>query len=96
MKYIYGNHHFWARGYYVDTGGKNERIIQEYIQHQLSEDLMMNQINQRNLRIRLRVRRSVKSENKRDGPLLGAVCNKRVIARYLASLLEVTTGNRLL
>lgn len=44
MKYKYGNRHFWARGYYVDTVGKNERIIQEYIQHQLSEDLMMDQI----------------------------------------------------
>lgn len=44
MKYKYGNRHFWARGYYVDTVGKNERIIQEYIQHQLSEDPMMDQI----------------------------------------------------
>lgn len=44
MKYKYGNRHFWARGYYVDTVGKNERIIQEYIQHQLSKDLMMDQI----------------------------------------------------
>ena len=31
MKYKYGNRHFWARGYFVDTVGKNERIIQEYI-----------------------------------------------------------------
>lgn len=44
MKYKYGNRHFWARGYYVDTVGKNERIIQEYIRHQLEEDLMMDQV----------------------------------------------------
>lgn len=44
MKYKYGNRHFWARGYYVDTVGKNERIIQEYIRHQLEEDLMIDQV----------------------------------------------------
>ena len=31
LKYKYGNRHFWARGYFVDTVGKNERMIQEYI-----------------------------------------------------------------
>ena len=30
LKYKYGNRHFWARGYFCDTVGKNERIIQEF------------------------------------------------------------------
>ena len=44
LKYRYGNRHFWCRGYYVDTVGKNERKIAEYIQNQLQEDMMMDQI----------------------------------------------------
>ena len=28
MKYKYGNRHFWARGYYVDTVGRNKKQIQ--------------------------------------------------------------------
>ena len=27
LKYKYGNRHFWCRGYYVDTVGKNEKKI---------------------------------------------------------------------
>ena len=38
LKYKYGNRHFWARGYYVDTVGRNKKQIQEYIKHQLDED----------------------------------------------------------
>ena len=44
MKYKFGNRHFWARGYYVDTVGKNEKIIKEYIQNQLQEDKIYDQI----------------------------------------------------
>ena len=39
MKYKYGNRKFWARGYFVDTVGKNEKTVREYIQNQLKEDL---------------------------------------------------------
>ena len=39
LKYKYGNRHFWRRGYYVDTVGKNTAAIKEYIQNQLKEDL---------------------------------------------------------
>ena len=35
LKYKYGNRHFWCRGYYVDTVGRNEKVIQEYIKRQL-------------------------------------------------------------
>ena len=38
MKYKYGNRHFWCRGYYVSTVGRNRRAIEEYIRNQLQED----------------------------------------------------------
>ena len=38
LKYKYGNRHFWCRGYYVDTVGKNKKTIAEYIRNQLKED----------------------------------------------------------
>ena len=44
MKYKYGNRHFWCRGYYVDTAGKNERKIAEYIRNQLKEDAEASQL----------------------------------------------------
>lgn len=44
LKYKYGKRNFWARGYYVDTVGKNEKIIKEYIKSQLEEDYMSDQI----------------------------------------------------
>lgn len=44
LKYKYGNRNFWCRGYYVDTVGKNAKKIQEYIQHQLEEDKISDQI----------------------------------------------------
>lgn len=37
LKYKYGNRHFWCRGYYVDTVGKNTAAIKAYIQNQLKE-----------------------------------------------------------
>ena len=44
LKYKYGNRHFWCRGYYVDTVGKNVKKIQEYIRRQLQEDVMSDEI----------------------------------------------------
>ena len=44
LKYRYGSRNFWCRGYYVDTVGKNARIIQEYIRNQLEEDFASDQI----------------------------------------------------
>ena len=44
LKYKYGNRHFWCRGYYVDTVGKNEKAIREYINNQLQEDIMADQL----------------------------------------------------
>ena len=44
MKYKYRNRSFWCRGYYVDTVGKNTKKISEYIQNQLREDEMSEQL----------------------------------------------------
>ena len=44
LKYKYGSRHFWCRGYYVDTVGKNETKIKEYIRNQLEEDFTSDQI----------------------------------------------------
>ncbi len=44
LKYKYGNRHFWAKGYYVDTVGRNEKKIREYVRNQLQEDRMNDQI----------------------------------------------------
>jgi len=44
LKYRYGNRHFWCRGYYVDTVGRNKKAIQEYIRNQIQEDIASDQI----------------------------------------------------
>ena len=44
LKYKYGNRHFWCRGYYVDTVGKNAKRIEEHIRNQLQEDLEYDQM----------------------------------------------------
>lgn len=44
LKYKYGNRQFWCRGYYVDTAGKNAKKIAEYIQNQLKEDQVADQL----------------------------------------------------
>ena len=44
LKYKYGNRHFWCRGYYVDTVGKNKKAIAEYIRNQMREDYEADQM----------------------------------------------------
>ena len=44
LKYKYGNRHFWARGYYVDTVGRNKKQIAEYFRNQLASDQIADQI----------------------------------------------------
>ena len=44
LKYKYRNREFWCKGYYVDTVGKNQRRIAEYIKHQLDEDMLGEQL----------------------------------------------------
>ena len=44
LKYKYGSRHFWAKGYFCDTVGKNEKVIRKYIQTQLQEDKLYDQM----------------------------------------------------
>ena len=44
LKYKYGNRHFWCRGYYVDTVGRNKTAIAKYIQNQIEEDRLSEQL----------------------------------------------------
>lgn len=44
LKYKYGNRHFWCRGYYVSTVGRNKQAIGRYIRNQLREDYAEEQL----------------------------------------------------
>ncbi|KGP82654.1 transposase [Paenibacillus sp. MAEPY2] len=44
LKYRYRNRKFWCKGFYVDTVGRNKKVIQEYIQNKLQEDIVAEQI----------------------------------------------------
>ena len=44
MKFKYRNREFWCRGYYVDTVGRNKKVIAEYIKNQLAEDCANDQL----------------------------------------------------
>ena len=44
LKYKYGDRHFWARGYFVDTVERNKEKIREYILKQLTEDKIADQM----------------------------------------------------
>jgi len=49
LKYRYGNRQFWCRGYYVDTVGRNRKVIEEYIRNQLVEDKTYEQLTMKEL-----------------------------------------------
>jgi putative transposase len=44
LKYKYGNRQFWCNGYYIDTVGRNKKVIEEYIRYQIQEDLAYEQM----------------------------------------------------
>ena len=44
MKFKYRTREFWCRGYYVDTVGKNTEAIRQYIDNQLREDMLNDQL----------------------------------------------------
>ena len=44
LKYKYGNRHFWAREYFVDTVERNRKQIEEYIKNQMEEDELLDQM----------------------------------------------------
>ena len=39
-----GGRHFWAKGYYVDTVGRNEEVIRKYIKDQTENDKLEDRI----------------------------------------------------
>ena len=41
----YTGQHFWARGYFVSTVGRNEEVVREYIRRQEEEDKRVDQLN---------------------------------------------------
>ena len=41
----YAGQHFWARGYFVSTVGRDEAAVREYIQRQEAEDKRVDQLN---------------------------------------------------
>jgi len=49
LKYKYGNRHFWCKGYYVDTVGRNKEAIAKYIREQLQEDVIVDQLSLKEL-----------------------------------------------
>ncbi|MET3727040.1 hypothetical protein ABID52_000621 [Fictibacillus halophilus] len=44
LKYRYGNRKFWCTGFYVDTVGRNKKVIEEYIRNQIQDDVVAEQI----------------------------------------------------
>ena len=44
LKYKYGSRHFWCRGYFVDTVGRNKKAVAEYIRNQIEEDYAADQV----------------------------------------------------
>ena len=49
LKYRYGNRHFWCKGYFVDTVGRNKEAISKYIREQLQEDIIADQLSLKEL-----------------------------------------------
>ena len=70
LKYKYGNRHFWCKGYYVDTVGKNKKAIAEYIRKQLQEDVATDQISMKEYIDPFTKEKAEKKDNKTGiGPL---------------------------
>ena len=68
LKYKYGDRHFWARGYYADTVGRNKRQIQEYIKRQLEEDQIADQMSLKEFIGRLQAARIPRHKRALKGP----------------------------
>lgn len=44
LKYKYGNRHFWCTGFYISTVGNNKTAVYRYVENQLKEDMMTDQL----------------------------------------------------
>lgn len=47
LKYKYINRNFWSKGFYVDTVGKNKKVITEYIKNQETKDMINDPISKK-------------------------------------------------
>lgn len=57
LKYRYGNRRFWRRGYYIDTVGRKQKKVEDYIRKQLNEDKLSYELRRKELYMtRLRVK----------------------------------------
>ncbi|MBM0810060.1 IS200/IS605 family transposase, partial [Staphylococcus epidermidis] len=61
-KYRYGNRKFWCKGFYVDTAGRNKKVIENYIRNQLQEDIVADQISMEKYKIPLQEKKLKKDE----------------------------------
>ncbi|MBM0767868.1 IS200/IS605 family transposase [Staphylococcus epidermidis] len=62
LKYRYGNRKFWCKGFYVDTVGRNKKVIENYIRNQLQEDIVADQISMEKYKIPLQEKKLKKDE----------------------------------
>ena len=62
LKYRYGNRKFWCKGFYVDTAGRNKKVIENYIRNQLQEDIVADQISMEKYKIPLQEKKLKKDE----------------------------------
>ncbi|CUY01995.1 IS605/IS200-like transposase [Staphylococcus epidermidis] len=62
LKYRYGNRNFWCKGFYVDTAGRNKKVIENYIRNQLQEDIVADQISMEKYKIPLQEKKLKKDE----------------------------------
>ena len=93
LKYKYGNRHFWCRGYFVDTVGKNAKKIEEYIRNQLKEDMEYDQMTLREYIDPFTGEPVVKG--KKDGALESA-CDRSAEGELFRASLEASREQRLI
>lgn len=86
LKYTHGNQHFWARGYFVDTVGRNKKQIARYIQKQMEEDEIMGQMCLKEYIAPLRVARVPRHKKE---PLKGGVRERNASGRPFGAPLGV-------
>ena len=79
LKYKYGNRHFWARGYFVDTVGKNKKRIEEYIKNQLQQDQIADQMSLKEFVDPFTGGKNTKAQQR--GPLRGLPRERNAVGR---------------
>ncbi|EOB6950782.1 IS200/IS605 family transposase, partial [Staphylococcus aureus] len=62
---------FWCKGFYVDTVGRNKKVIENYIRNQLQEDIVADQISMEEYLDPFtgEKKRKIEKERKKSNPL---------------------------